>query len=188
MGKKLMGCKTMKTIRGKRISGDERRKSILTLLEQTPDPLKGNELAEKMNVSRQVIVQDISLLKAEGQPIIATSQGYLLLQKSKQDQITKIVACKHSISETEDELNRIVDCGVTVLNVTVEHPLYGEITRSLMVRNRSDVRHFVENLQKTGASLLSSLTDGVHIHELEASDLEKINHAICALKKAGYLL
>ncbi|MCQ2008534.1 MAG: transcription repressor NadR [Sporolactobacillus sp.] len=178
----------MKQKKEKRRSAVERRTSIMERLKKAADPIKGNDLADEMQVSRQVIVQDISLLKAEGKQIIATSQGYLLLQKAQSNTIKRIVACNHTISETEDELTRIVTCGVTVLNVTVEHPLYGEITRSLMIRNRSDVTKFVENLEKTGASLLSSLTDGVHLHELEADTSEKIEHAVHALKQAGYLL
>ncbi|MCO7175593.1 transcription repressor NadR [Sporolactobacillus kofuensis] len=172
----------------KRISAQVRRNSILKRLQKTSDPIKGNDLAEFMNVSRQVIVQDISLLKAEGQPIIATSQGYLLLNQAQTNGIRKIVACNHTVSETEDELTRIVSCGVTILNVTVEHPLYGEITRSLMIRNRSDVQNFVQNLESTGASLLSSLTDGVHLHELEAEKPEQMEEAVHSLKQAGYLL
>ncbi|MET1247493.1 transcription repressor NadR [Sporolactobacillus sp. STCC-11] len=178
----------MKQMREKRQPADGRRKSILSQLKEAADPIKGNDLAEEMQVSRQIIVQDISLLKAEGQPIIATSQGYLLLKKAQSRTITKIVACNHTVSQTADELTRIVNCGVTVLNVTVEHPLYGEITRSLMIRNQSDVRKFVKNLEKTGASLLSSLTDGVHLHELEADTAENLELAVQALKQAGYLL
>ncbi|SFG06303.1 transcription repressor NadR [Sporolactobacillus nakayamae] len=178
----------MKQMREKRQPADGRRKSILSQLKEAADPIKGNDLAEEMQVSRQIIVQDISLLKAEGQPIIATSQGYLLLKKAQSHTITRIVACNHTVSQTADELTRIVNCGVTVLNVTVEHPLYGEITRSLMIRNQSDVRKFVKNLEKTGASLLSSLTDGVHLHELEADTAENLELAVQALKQAGYLL
>ncbi|MCL1630502.1 transcription repressor NadR [Sporolactobacillus sp. CPB3-1] len=175
-------------VQKKRKSAEERRTIILDLLKSADDPIKGNDLAEKMQVSRQVIVQDISLLKAAGKPIIATSQGYLLLQKPHAHSITKMVACNHTISETEDELTRIVKCGVTVLNVTVEHPLYGEITRSLMIRNLNDVQHFIDNLEKSGASLLSSLTGGVHLHELEADSSEKLDRATASLKEAGYLL
>ncbi|EST13439.1 hypothetical protein P343_01280 [Sporolactobacillus laevolacticus DSM 442] len=183
-----MECLFMTESKYKRKTANERRKSIMACLKKATDPIKGNDLADEMQVSRQVIVQDISLLKAEGQKIIATSQGYLLLQKAQSHFITKIVACNHTVDETEDELTRIVTCGVTVLNVTVEHPLYGEITRSLMIRNQSDVHIFVKNLEKTGASLLSSLTDGVHLHELEAESSDQIDCAVQALKQAGYLL
>ncbi|WP_193437425.1 transcription repressor NadR [Sporolactobacillus pectinivorans] len=172
----------------KRITAKERRHLILECLQSSSDPITGGELAERMNVSRQVIVQDISLIKAKEYPIIATSQGYLFIGRSGLDMKTRTIACHHTIRETEQELKLIVDCGVTVVNVTVEHPLYGEITGSLMIRNHADVAHFISRLQTTGASLLSSLTDGIHLHQLEAPSDGQIDDAVRVLKKAGYLL
>lgn len=172
----------------KRSSASQRRKKVLECLKRTSNPVTGSELAEQMNVSRQVIVQDISLLKAREHPIIATSQGYIYLSQTKPETKTRTIACKHTLEETEHELNLIVDCGVTVVNVTVEHALYGEITGSLMIRNRTDVALFISRLEQTGASLLSSLTDGVHLHLLEAPSSDLLDQAVRALKKAGFLL
>lgn len=178
----------MTQTRDKRRSGSERRKLILELLRQLSEPITGSELADQMDVSRQVIVQDISLLKAKEYPIIATSQGYLFLRRSEPDMKTRTIACRHSRQQTANELNLIVDCGVTVIDVTVEHPFYGEITGSLMIRNRMDVTRFIDKLEKTGASLLSSLTGSVHLHKLEAPANERLDAAVRLLKKAGYLL
>ncbi|RYL93889.1 transcription repressor NadR [Sporolactobacillus sp. THM7-4] len=178
----------MNQARGKRKSGKERRKQVLNLLQQTPEPVTGSELADRMQVSRQVIVQDISLLRAKEYPIVATSQGYLYLRQAKPEIKTRIIACRHTLKQTEHELNLIVDCGVTVVDVTVEHPVYGEITGSLMIKNRMDVKRFMEKLSQTGASLLSSLTDGVHLHKLESVSADRLNAAEQALKKSGYLL
>lgn len=178
----------MNQTKDKRRSGGERRKLILELLRQSSEPVTGSELADRMDVSRQVIVQDISLLKAKEFPIIATSQGYLFLTKSEPEMKTRTIACRHTMQQTEDELNLIVDCGVTVIDVTVEHPFYGEITGSLMIRNRMDVGRFISKLEQTGAALLSSLTGGVHLHKLEAPSNDRLDAAVHLLKKAGYLL
>jgi len=172
----------------KRKNGDERRDRILEILRQSTEPVTGGELADKMSVSRQIIVQDISLLKAKEHPIIATSQGYMYLAQQKSSSKERIIACRHSAKETRHELNLIVDRGVTVKNVTVEHPLYGEITVSLMIRNRLDVIRFMNKIEQTGASLLSSLTDGTHLHLLEAPSDSMLDEAVQALERAGYLL
>ncbi len=179
---------TMAQTKVKRRSGNERRKMILERLRQSSEPVTGSELAEQMNVSRQVIVQDISLLKAKEYPIIATSQGYLFLAKPQSEMKTRTIACRHTMQQTENELNLIVDCGVTVVDVTVEHPFYGEITGSLMIRNRMDVDRFIGKMKQTGAALLSSLTGGVHLHRLEALSNDRLDAAVRLLKKAGYLL
>jgi Predicted small molecule binding protein (contains 3H domain) len=172
----------------KHIHASERRRLILEHLQTSHDPITGSELADLMNVSRQVIVQDISLIKAREIPIIATARGYLYTGTRNPELKTRTIVCRHTIEETEHELNLIVACGVTVVNVTVEHPLYGEMTGSLMIRSRSDVVHFIGRLKTTGAALLSSLTDGIHLHLLEAPSTEQIDNAMKALKKAGYLL
>jgi transcriptional regulator of NAD metabolism len=172
----------------KHIHAKDRRRLILDHLQKSSEPITGSELAEQMHVSRQVIVQDISLIKAKNVPIIATSRGYLFNGKNRPEWKTRTIACRHTTEETEHELNLIVDCGVTVINVTVEHPLYGEMTGSLMIRSRSDVTHFITRLKTTGAALLSSLTGGIHLHLLEAPSETQIDNAMKALKRAGYLL
>ena len=46
------------------MEGDERRQFILKLLAGSESPLSGTEIAGKCGVSRQIIVQDIALLRA----------------------------------------------------------------------------------------------------------------------------
>ena len=58
--------------------GGKRREGILSLLEDTNMPLSGTELARHFNVSRQVIVQDIALLRAEDQKILSTTEDMFL--------------------------------------------------------------------------------------------------------------
>src|SRR5947199_8460997 len=149
----------------KKLLGEERRAWILQKLKESTTPLTGSELAVKANVSRQIIVGDITILKAKSEPIIATSQGYLYLKQNAIIQnFERTVACRHSLADTEKELNLLVDHGVTVKDVRVEHPVYGDLTASIMVSNRQEVKQFMDKLRATKASLLAELTGGYHLH------------------------
>jgi len=166
----------------------ERREEILNILCNWEGPVKGTELAEKLGVSRQVIVQDIAILRAGGEKIIATPQGYIML-KNGEGKLIKSIVCKHSgYDEIEDELNTIVDMGGKALDVIVEHPLYGEIKSPLMISSRLDVSDFMKNLIKTKAEPLSSLTDGVHIHTIEVEDERTFEKIVNSLKEKKYLI
>src|SRR5699024_486737 len=100
----------------------------------------------------------------------------------------RVIVCKHEAKDAEKELNIIVDHGVTVVDVSVEHAIYGELTGSLMISSRYDVNEFIKEIKKTNATLLSRLTDGVHLHTIKADAIEKIDAACDALKEAGILL
>ncbi|MBD8069338.1 transcription repressor NadR [Bacillus sp. PS06] len=175
-------------MKDKKILGEERRDFLLNLLKERREPITGGELSSKTNVSRQIIVQDISLLKARNEPIIATSQGYLYLSQGQEQLHQRVVACFHQPDQTAEELNLIVDNGVTVKDVIIEHPVYGDLTASIMVSNRKEVEQFLEKINKTNASYLSQLTDGTHLHTLEADSQGKLEAACKALSKAGYLI
>ncbi|OZU89584.1 transcription repressor NadR [Virgibacillus indicus] len=166
-----------------------RQKLIITLLKDASSPITGSEFAKKTNVSRQVIVQDISILKAKNEPIVATSQGYIYLNSEKEDNLhQKVVVCNHSPDQTLEELYLIVDHGVTVKDVKVEHAVYGDLTASIRVSNRKEVEQFVKKIKETKASYLASLTGGIHLHTLEADSISKIEAACKDLKKAGIMI
>jgi uncharacterized protein len=171
-----------------RLKGDERRAKLIAWLKEGGKPLSGSLLAARTNVSRQVIVQDMSLLKASGEPIMATAQGYIYMQADNGHPFSCVIAANHSPDQTVDELNTIVDYGVTVEDVTVEHPVYGDIRASLMLSSRNDVKEFIKRLQDTNASLLSELTEGIHMHTLSADSKEKLDKACQGLQKKGFLL
>jgi len=171
-----------------KLLGEKRRAFILDLLRQSAAPVTGQILAEKTNVSRQIIVQDISLLKAAGEPIIATARGYLYIRENRDNKKRRIIAVCHPPEYTARELYLIVDYGVSVINVIVEHPVYGDLTGSLMLHNRHDVDQYLRRMEETGASLLSNLTDGVHLHTIEAATEEQLDKVVEALKKEGILL
>lgn len=173
----------------KKILGEKRRELILEWLQSEEKPLTGSDLATRTNVSRQVIVQDISILKARNMPILATAQGYMYMKsKTESDGVERVIACYHKPEDTKDELNIIVDHGATVKNVAIKHPIYGDLTASLMLRNRRDVDAFLDKVEKTKASLLSELTDGTHLHTIEAATNTQLDEVCAALEKAGYLL
>ncbi|SDK60178.1 transcription repressor NadR [Sediminibacillus albus] len=172
-----------------KLPGNKRRELILQWLKEAETPITGSDLAEKTDVSRQVIVQDVSLLKAKNEPIMATSQGYLLVREhSGQALHQQVVACSHSPQQTREELYLIVDHGVTVKDVRIEHPVYGDLTASIMVSNRNEVDQFVAKIQQTNAAYLSQLTDGTHLHTLEADTEDKLTAACSALGRAGILI
>ena len=172
-----------------KVLGANRRQLLVTTLMQSREPITGRELGELANVSRQVIVGDINLLKAKGEPIIATSRGYVYMHPQIDLlRIEKIIVCNHTSGQTEEELNILVDNGITVKDVRIEHPVYGDLTASVMVSNRSEVNRFIENIQITNASFLLELTEGIHLHTLIANSEQEIQNAVDALRTAGILV
>ncbi len=173
----------------KKMLGEERRYELLTLLKNNNGPITGTDLAKHANVSRQVIVNDMNLLKARNEPIVATSQGYLYMQLEESKKIfERKIVCSHTAEQAIDELITIVDCGVTVKNVIVEHPIYGEITASVMVSNRLEVEQFIKLVEETKANYLSALTDGTHLHVLTASSEKNLDLVEEKLRAKGYLV
>lgn len=168
-------------------SGDERRQQILAWMRSHDGPTPGGELAAHFQVSRQCLVQDIAILRAGGEEIIATPRGYQLPKTSAQMH-RAVLACHHEPERTEEELNTLVDSGVKILDVIVEHPIYGELRGSLMLESRADVRDFLDHVNESKASLLLTLTGGTHLHTVEASRPDAISRAKAELKKRGILL
>lgn len=168
-------------------AGEDRRSRILSWMQRHRSPVRGSELAQHFDVSRQCIVQDIAILRAAGSEILATPRGYRLPDAFKLGH-REILACDHSPERTEEELNILVDHGVKVIDVIVEHPLYGELRGSLMIESRADVQDFLQQVRAKKASLLSSLTGGVHLHTVEAHRAEMVARAKAHLREQGFLL
>ncbi|MDQ0219357.1 transcription repressor NadR [Peribacillus cavernae] len=173
----------------KKLLGEDRRAKLLHILKTSEKPVTGTELARIAHVSRQVIVGDITLLKAKQEPIVATAQGYMYFANPPlQQSFEKIVACLHGPTRTEEELNLLVDFGITVKDVTIEHPVYGDLTASIMVSSRKEVQQFLEKIAETKAAFLSELTEGIHLHTLIALSEELLEEAEEALRKANLLV
>ena len=164
------------------MDAQERRQAIARRLEGASGPVSAAVLAREHSVSRQIIVGDIALLRAAGLDIVATPRGYKLGETTG---LLRAVACVHSAQETETELLAMVDNGCTVIDVVVDHPLYGQMTGQLSLASRYDVRQFVEKAKH--AAPLSSLTDGVHIHNLRCPSEEAYQRVCEDLKQLGIL-
>lgn len=167
------------------VKAEERRQIIAQTL--TADKaISATALAGKFSVSRQIIVGDIALLRAGGEEILATPRGYCI-QRSGQGLLRR-VAVRHSSEAMEAELNAIVDQGCTVVDVIVEHPLYGQLTGSLQLSSRYDVAQFIARSQSADAMPLSQLTDGIHLHTLLCSSESAFQRVTARLREQGILL
>lgn len=170
------------------MKGSERRSQILEALSASEVAVSGSSLAQAVGVSRQVVVQDIALLRANGHDIIATNKGYVLRDGADAPQIpTRLIKVCHGLDEVADELTTIVDLGGTVLNVMVNHRVYGTITGVLDIKNRKDVERYLENIHSGKSSPLLMVTSGYHFHRIAAdteAELDEIEHTLC---QKGYL-
>lgn len=164
------------------MKAEERRKIIAQTL--TADrPISATALAGKFAVSRQIIVGDIALLRAAGMDIVATPRGYKLGETSG---LLRTVACVHwGEEDLEKELLVMVDNGCTVLDVVVEHRLYGQLTGQLSLSSRYDVQQFMEKARDS--SVLSSLTGGLHLHNLRCPSEEAYERVCKDLADLGIL-
>lgn len=165
----------------------ERRAQILKILRNNHKPLSGSHLAAELKVSRQVIVQDIAILRAGGEEIFATPQGYVLTTSVKRKP-RQVLAAQHDAVGMVAELETIINLGGKVIDVVVEHPLYGEIRGLLMLSNQQELAEFLAKSSDCGAELLSALTKGVHLHTVEADTEEALARIVVALREKGYLL
>lgn len=163
-----------------------RRQAILDRLRTADRPVSASALAAGLNVSRQIIVGDIALLRAGGAEISATPRGYVLPRAT--DGITRTIACRHTLAQTGQELDILVDNGCTVLDVIVEHPVYGQLTGQLQISSRYDVEQFLARIRDSDAAPLSMLTGGLHLHTLCCPNEDAYTCACAALKAAGLLL
>ena len=164
----------------------ERRSGIRRILEAAQQPISASSLAQEFSVTRQVVVGDIALLRAAGHQISATPRGYLLQRIEKG--FLKQLACRHSAADTEKELNIMVDCGCTVVDVIVEHAVYGQLTAALQLSSRYDVSQFITRMGDTEALPLSALTEGVHLHTVLAPDENRYHQLKSLLSREGFLL
>ena len=164
----------------------ERRTKIIELLAASDRPMSATALAARCGVSRQIIVGDIALLRAGGAEISATPRGYVLPRAT--DGITRTIACRHALAQTGQELDILVDNGCTVLDVIVEHPVYGQLTGQLQISSRYDVEQFLARIRDSDAAPLSMLTGGLHLHTLCCPNEDAYTRACAALKAAGLLL
>lgn len=157
-----------------------RRKKIIEKLQASETPISASVLAKNLSVSRQIIVGDVALLRAENHPIEATPRGYVLGLGAAAYPFIGALVCKHGIGQVEEELTTIVDYGGTCLDVAIEHSLYGELIGKLNISSRYDVTQFMEQI-RTSDKPLSLLSNGLHTHHIGCKDEETFHQIQNAL-------
>lgn len=165
----------------------DRRIEIKKLLISAKEPITGQELAAMYEVTRQVIVRDIAILRAEGLDIISTPKGYMIL-KEEHKNIRTVIAVNHNREDMEEELKIIVKYGAIVEDVIVEHALYGEIRCMLMLKNMYDVENFYNKFRKQSVEPLSTLTNGVHLHTIVCESEEMLKSVTKELSEKDFLV
>ena len=169
---------------GMALSGKERREHIQRILEQSKEPVAGSDLAKQLNVSRQVVVQDIALIRANGVIITATNRGYVLQEDKSVSRVFKVI---HSDEQVEEELNLIVDLGAKVEDVFVYHKVHGVIRVEMNIRSRRDVRNYMEAISSGKSTNLMKLTSNYHYHKIVAEDEQTLELIGKELQERGFL-
>lgn len=172
------------------LNAAKRREEIINCLKQQQNPVSAATLAARFEVSRQVIVGDIALLRASGCQISSTPKGYLCHRDVSAEvpfAYIGILACCHTLDQTAEELFTIVDFGGVCIDVSIEHSIYGQLTAPLDIHSRYDVELFLQKVQQE-AKPLSHLTGGIHVHRVGCTDQQMFLRIKNALQKKGILL
>ena len=167
------------------MDAQQRSQIIARRLHGSEKPVSAAVLARELSVSRQIIVGDVALLRAGGLDITATPRGYILPRLPAG--VTCTFACRHRGDQMEEELNAMVDQGCTVLDVIVEHPIYGQLTGPLHLSSRYDVGQFVARCKEEAAAPLSQLTEGVHLHTVLCPGQAAADRVRTELERLGFL-
>lgn len=169
------------------MSGEERRNQIVAILSNTKKPISGTALAQRLSVSRQVIVQDIALLRANGILVFSGNRGYMLQKEDKFSQKSRVFKVIHSDEEVEEELNLIVDLGGQIKDVFVYHKVYDVLRAEMNLKSRRDVQKYMLEISSGKSSLLKNVTSGYHYHTVLAEDEETLDEIQQALAQKGFL-
>ena len=167
------------------MSGTERRNQIVERIKKNAVPVSGTMLAKEFEVSRQVIVQDIALIRAAGYDIISTHRGYLLNEPISANRVFKV---QHTDEQTEEELYSIVDLGGTVANVIVNHKVYGQMEAELNINSRKKAKDFIDDIKSGKSSPLKNITSNYHYHKVVADSEETLDMIEETLQEKGFLV
>ena len=166
------------------LTGAQRRKRIVKLMKESTRPLSGGTLGKETGVSRQVVVQDIALLRTEGYPIMATARGYIL---NAEKQAVRLFKTHHSNEQLGDELETIIDLGGCVMDVMVNHRVYGKMSATLNIKNRRDIQLLLHDLATGKSTPLMAVTSGYHFHHVSAESEEILDEIEESLRNKQYL-
>ena len=164
------------------MTGMNRRELILASLQNSTVPISGSELARQFNVSRQVIVQDIAVLRAAGDTILSTNKGYLLRQKTVHKRIIKL---DHDEDRIEEELTTIVDLGGKIEDIYFFHKVYGKLRAQLSIQSRHDIQSFLHEYQSDASNPIKSITLSTHYQTVCADSEETLDLIEGMLKSKG---
>ena len=163
----------------------ERRKAIVNLLLSSKEPISGSELSRHFGISRQIIVQDISVLKGTGCEILSTNQGYVIQKSHLRERVFKV---RHTTNETEDELSCIVNLGGIVVDVFVWHKVYGKIEANLNISTQLHIKQFLEGVRTGKSTELMHITSGYHYHTVRAENEAVLDRIEAALTERNYIV
>lgn len=166
------------------MGGQERREQILKILKNSDKPVAGTELAKQLQVSRQVIVQDMALIRANGVEILSTNRGYVIDEERTASRVFKVI---HTDGQVEEELNLFVDLGGKVEDVFVFHKVYGVIKASMNIKSRRDVKNYMEGITTGKSTNLKNLTSDYHYHTITADDEQTLDMIQEELRQRGFL-
>ena len=169
------------------MSGEERRTKIIERIEAADKPISATALAKEFGVSRQIIVGDIALIRANATDIIATNKGYIMAKQPESSSVTAVIKVKHKPEDMYDELCSIVDMGGRIKDEAIKSDLYGTVSIEININNRADAKAFTERFIESGATPLSELTKGIHYHTIEADNQLVLIRVQKALNEKGYL-
>lgn len=171
------------------LDGTARRAAVVDYLKTKSKPISGTELARHFGVSRQVIVQDIALLRAENRDILSTNKGYMLFQaQEKRTGCTAVIMVRHTLEQTMDEFRSIVDFGGKVLNVSIDHDLYGQIQADLCINDMQDAEEFCNKMERSKSKPLKELTEDCHYHTIIAPSGKALELIKQELREKGILM
>lgn len=166
------------------MNGQERREAIVKILKNSTEPLSGMELAKQLGVSRQVIVQDMALIRVSGVEIFSTNRGYVIQETKNFSRVYKVI---HTEDQVEEELNLYVDMGGKVEDVFVYHKIHGVIRVDLKIRSRADVKRYMQEISVGKSTQLMKLTSNYHYHTVTAENEETLDMIQEELEKRGFL-
>lgn len=166
------------------MDGRERREQILKILKNSDRPVAGTELANELQVSRQVIVQDMALIRANGFQILSTNRGYVIDEEKVASRVFKVI---HTDEQVEEELNLFVDHGGKVEDVFVYHKVYGVIKANMNIKSRRDVQKYMEGISTGKSTNLKNLTSNYHYHTIIAEDEQTLDMIQDELNRRGFL-
>lgn len=171
------------------MTGEMRRAQLLQMLKQQGLPVSGTALAKHFGVSRQVIVQDIALMRAENHRIISTNKGYLYRTAEQENtQPKRVFHVKHSTQQVFEEFLTVIELGGKILDVAVEHELYGQIRVDLLIESVSDAEDFISRLHSCKDNPLKVLTDDCHYHTVAAPSEKLLDLIQRELEEKGFLV